>query len=382
MSKMLVKYLTPGITIARPILDDQGEVLIDSGHELCEEDIKGLVERRIVVVYVDKEDLFRLRGGVDHEDKERLLNSLQYKTPLIDDVPLLVSEATQKAAIEAVHNVIHNMQQGKPIDSGEAQDVVDDMVMEMMGNKDAMVNLIDIKTFDDYTFSHSVNVCALSVLIGVEMGLPAKLIKNYGVGALLHDVGKVEIQDEILNKTGALTDEEFLEMKQHPTFSRKILMQDKKISEISINIAYQHHEKVNGRGYPQGLAKNNIEFFARVAAIADVYDALTSDRIYRPKMEPYKAMKIILSGNGTHFDPDIVNVFVKHMSVYPVESIVKLSSSEIGIVIKANVSTLIAPIVRLLYDANGVKIHGKEEIDLSHDSRFVTGVLPESELPQ
>ncbi len=380
MSKMLVKYLTPGVTTARPIKDENDNVLFPRGHKLTEQDIQSLVERRIVLVFVDKEDLFQLRKKAQGDKEEPAAGSLQYKTPLIDDVQLLVSEDTQKAAIEAVHSVIGDMRSGKPLDSAQSQDVVDTMVLEMMANKDAMVNLIDIKTFDDYTFSHPVNVCALSILIAIEMGCSAEEIKVFGVGALLHDVGKVEIQDEILNKRGALTDEEFLEMKKHPVFSRNMLVQDKKISEQSINIAFQHHEKFNGAGYPQGLSGEQIDKFARVAAIADVYDALTSDRIYRPKMKPYEAMKIILSGNGTHFDPEVVKVFVKHMSVYPAESIVRLSSNEIAIVIKANENTLIAPVVRLIVDKNGNKVSNKEEINLSEDSRYICEALSESDL--
>jgi len=380
MSKMLVKYLTPGTTLLRPIKSTEGDILFDGGHSLSKEDIDTLVNQRIVVVFVEKEDLFALRGGHLKDDKERLLNELQYKNPLIEDIPIVVSEETQKAAIEAVHHVIGDMHSGNPIDSEQSQNVVDNMVSEMMANRGAMINLIDIRTFDDYTFSHSVNVCVLCVLIAIEMNLPEKVIREFGVGALLHDLGKVKIQDEILNKNGALTDEEFLEMKMHPTFSRELLLTDSKISEQSINIAHQHHEKVNGQGYPQGLVGEQIDIFARIAAIADVYDALTSDRIYRPKMEPYKAIKIILSGNGTHFDPKIVNVFVRHMSVYPVESIVRLSDGHIAIVIKANHNTSIAPQVRLISDANGNKISGKEEVDLCHDPRFISGVLSENDL--
>ena len=285
-----------------------------------------------------------------------------------------------KAAIKAVYSVLDDMRQGKPVDTAQSQEVVDTMVTEIMGNREAMVNLIDIRTFDDYTFSHSVNVAVLSILIAAKMGIKEKEIKEFGVGALLHDVGKVEIQDEILNKRGALTDEEFLEMKKHPVFSRQLLMQDGNISQKAIDIAYQHHEKFDGRGYPQGLKGENIALFARVAAIADVYDALTSDRIYRPKMEPYKAMKIILSGNGTHFDPKVVEVFVRHMSVYPIESMVNLSSGEVAIVIRASEHSLIAPVVRLLFDENGNKITSKEEIDLSKDQRYIRGVVLEGGL--
>ena len=215
--------------------------------------------------------------------------------------------------------------------------------------------MMDLKIFDDYTFHHSVNVTILSVITGISLGLNNSDLYKLGLGALLHDVGKVNIPKEVLNKSGKLDDKEFNIIKQHPVEGYKILKQNDEIPTTSYMVALHHHEKFAGKGYPEGKNGSDIHLYSRIASVADVYDALVSDRPYRKGFAPSEAMEFILGGSGTNFDRDIVTHFFKKVAPYPVGTEVILSDNRQGIVIENFEKYTLRPKVRITKE-NGADI--------------------------
>lgn len=287
---------------------------------------------------------------------------------------VVVSKKTQVVAFKAVSNMIHAVRSGHGIDVKQTQEVSEKLVEEVLQAPDAIMNLMDIKSFDDYTFTHNINVATICLLIGQAMGLSREDMNDLGAGGMLHDVGKLKIPLSILNKDGKLTDQEFAEMKSHPTYGYEILSKSKGISERARMIALQHHEKFQGGGYPKRLKGNEISLFARICAVADVYDALTTDRPYRVAMSPYEAMKILNAGIDNHFDPKILTAFVRKFSLYPAGSLVALNDGSYALVLKNNPSSVIRPVIKIVMDSSGRRLKERVEINLlEYKDLFIKG---------
>lgn len=287
---------------------------------------------------------------------------------------VIISKKTQVVAFKAVSDVIHQVRAGHGIDVKQTQDVSHTLIEEVLQAPDAIMNLMDIKSFDDYTFTHNVNVATISLLIGLTMGLSREDMEDLGTGGMLHDVGKLKVPLSILNKDGKLTDQEFAEMKSHPTYGYDILVKSKGISERARMIALQHHEKFQGGGYPKKLKGTEISLFARICAVADVYDALTTDRPYRVAMSPYEAMKILTAGMDNHFDPKVLGAFIRKFSLYPTGSLITLNDGSIALVLRNNPSSVIRPVLKIIFDSSGRRIHERVEVNLlEFKDLFITG---------
>ena len=287
---------------------------------------------------------------------------------------VVVSKKTQVIAFKAVSQVIHSVRAGHGIDVRQTQEVSEKLVEEVLQAPDAIMNLMDIKSFDDYTFTHNINVATISLLVGQAMGLTREEMNDLGVGGMLHDVGKLKIPLSILNKDGKLTDQEFAEMKSHPQYGYEILARSRGISERARMVALQHHEKFQGGGYPKRLKGNEISLFARICAIADVYDALTTNRPYRIAMTPYEAMKILNAGIDNHFDPKVLTAFVRKFSLYPAGSLVALNDGSFALVIKNNAGSVIRPVIKVLMDSSGRRLKDRVEINLTeYKDLFIKG---------
>lgn len=342
----------------------------------CEYDVEALMIRKDLYLRTDsgKEYVVNNFQITDINDVDNIVGFAESFALLFEKFPemktmiegenVAITKQTQVMAFKVVSTVVNSVRAGQPIDSGASKEVANELVNEIIQAPDAIINLVDIKSFDDYTFTHNINVATLSILIGQVMQIPKADLQELGTGALLHDVGKLKVSLAILNKDGKLTDAEFAEMKRHPTYGYEILCRSAEISERSRMVALQHHEKFKGGGYPKSLKGNDISMFARIAAIADVYDALTTDRPYRVAMTPYDAIKIIMSGVDTQFDPDILKHFIKRFSLYPNGSLVKLNDGSIGMVLKINQSAVLRPTIKILRDASGARAKGRVEVDL------------------
>jgi HD-GYP domain-containing protein (c-di-GMP phosphodiesterase class II) len=270
--------------------------------------------------------------------------------------------------------MIHSVRSGHGINTKQTNEVAEKLVEEVLQSPDAIMNLMDIKSFDDYTFTHNINVATICLLIGQALGMPKDEMNDLGSGALLHDVGKLKVPLSILNKEGKLTDQEFAEMRMHPSYGYEILTRSRGISERARMVALQHHEKFQGGGYPKRLKGNEISLFARICAIADVYDALTTDRPYRIAMSSYQAMKILNSGIDNHFDPKILGAFIRKFSLYPAGSMVALNDGSYALVLKNNAGSVIRPVIKIVMDSSGRRLKDRIEINLlEYKDLFIKG---------
>jgi putative nucleotidyltransferase with HDIG domain len=247
-------------------------------------------------------------------------------------------------------DLMQDVRLGKQVDPAKALPLVAEINASVLRNPGALLSLGRIKQADTYTFQHCVSVCALLVSFSHAMGLGAAEVQEAGLGGLLHDVGKMKIPTEVLNKPGRLTEEEFIIMKSHAALSRELLEGTPGISETVIRIASEHHEKMGGCGYPFGLSGDQISKYGRMAAIVDIYDALTSNRVYHKGMEPSEALKKLLEWSGDHLDGDLVQLFIRALGIYPVGSLVRLSNGKLAVVVEQQ-EDLLKPVVRVVFDA-------------------------------
>lgn len=272
-------------------------------------------------------------------------------------VPARVSQREEAAAAKlilgeaagVVDGLLHDVRLGRQLEPAKARPLVKAMHASVLRNSGALISLSRIKAADTYTFQHSVSICALLVSFAHALGMDAATVEEAGLGGLLHDVGKMKIPNEILNKPGKLTDEEFSIMKSHAALSRDLLMGVPGVSGMVIQIAGEHHEKMGGGGYPRGIAGDDISQIGRMTAIVDVYDALTSNRVYHKGMEPTEVLKKLLEWSGSHLDGALVQQYIRALGIYPVGSLVRLSGGRLAIVVEQS-EDLLRPTVRVIFD--------------------------------
>jgi putative nucleotidyltransferase with HDIG domain len=253
---------------------------------------------------------------------------------------------TESCMTQVFEDVTHN----RMIDLVTVKKIVNHTVDGILRNPDAHVSLTQLKDWDRYTAQHSINVCILALSMARHMGLPRHEMEMLGTGALLHDVGKLKTPLEVLNKPGKLTAEEFDLMKAHPVHGRELLEHRYGLPHMVADMAYSHHERAAGGGYPRGLNSNQISVWSKIVAIVDVYDAITSDRCYHKSMSPTEALTKMYGWRLTDFDPELLEQFIQCLGIYPVGTLVELTSGEVGIVISVNTTLRLRPMVSLILD--------------------------------
>ena len=246
---------------------------------------------------------------------------------------------------------IRHLKAGEPIDITPLAAVAEEMVDTMFTHGDAMLCLARIRAKDAYLMEHSMNVAILLANFGRYLGLDRSVLKELTLGGLLHDVGKIMTPDEVLNKPGKLTDEEFGVMRQHVVHSYDILSNTAGITPTMLEVAANHHERLDGTGYPQRLKGDQLSLYTRMSGIVDVYDAVTADRVYKQGMQPTQAFRILLKGINQHFDAELVTKFIKCMGVYPVGTLVQLSNQRLAVVMQRNEQQPLKPVVKVIYHA-------------------------------
>lgn len=246
---------------------------------------------------------------------------------------------------------IRHLKAGEPIDITPLAAVAEEMVDTMFTHGDAMLCLARIRAKDAYLMEHSMNVAILLANFGRYLGLERNVLKELTLGGLLHDVGKIMTPDEVLNKPGKLTDEEFGVMRQHVVHSYDILSNTAGITPTMLEVAANHHERLDGTGYPQRLKGDQLSLYTRMSGIVDVYDAVTADRVYKQGMQPTQAFRVLLKGIDQHFDAELVTKFIKCMGVYPVGTLVQLSNQRLAVVMQRNEQQPLKPVVKVIYHA-------------------------------
>lgn len=260
-----------------------------------------------------------------------------------------INQAIRKEAISNIHNLADNfIDSSKGVQKSDVEAIgvtTQELIDSLSSQKDILINIADIKMYDDYTFHHSLSVSIMSIAIGMELGLTNNMLNELGLAGLLHDIGKVAIPIEIINKPGKLTSDEFNTVKMHPVHAANHLKERNLVNDNIYRGIVGHHEKLDGSGYPNHLKGDEIHPYSRILAVADVYDALTSNRPYRIPSPPNEAIEFIMGGMGTHFDDRVVRAFLRKVAPYPAGSKVKLSNGEIAFVMKNYPDQPLRPLV-------------------------------------
>ncbi|MGE5544400.1 MAG: HD-GYP domain-containing protein [Bacillota bacterium] len=358
MRRVSTRYLQPGMTVARTIYSSNGKVLLAAGMRITPKYIKRLVEVGIASVYV----------------KDSLLGEL-------DNIPDVLSEKSRLETTQLVKDSFLALETNQRINIKAVREIVDSIIDELLANRDVLFHLTDIRSYDDYTFSHSVNVCLLALMTAITLGYDQLKMKELGIGALLHDIGKIRVSKEILTKPGQLTPEEHEVIRQHPQYGYEILRTYDDVPLLSAHVSLQHHERWDGKGYPRGLSGEQIHEHARIVAVADVYDALLADRPYRPAYSVNQAVTIISRMSKTYFQPRTVAALVSNIAVFPIGSVVMLSSGHVGVVVDVNKNAPTRPIIKVLFDQYSNQMLKPHEIDLTRlNTVFISKVLSDEEI--
>ena len=265
----------------------------------------------------------------------------------------------------AVMAMFGHARMGRALDTERCLPLVEDIAASVARNGGALISLARLKTHDDYTYMHSVAVCALMVALARQLGLADGAVREAGMAGLLHDLGKARMPLEVLNKPGKLSDTEFQLIKSHPERGHELLRQSGQASAVVLDVCLHHHEKIDGSGYPHGLAGEAIDLAARMGAVCDVYDAITSNRPYKRGWDPAESIARMAEWRRGHFDEKVFQAFVKSLGIYPTGSLVRLRSGKLAVVVEQHAAALTTPVVKAFFSTRSQMHFPPETIDLA-----------------
>lgn len=383
MREIPVEELKPGMRFDRPVYIDSNNILVGANVSIKESDIKRLMKWGITRI--------ETAGEMVATDDDIMLEKKIESMHLVDISAIVGSynnllkkrknliEVHRKACIEVdkVHTSIKNNEKFNTTGLGQA---LDEIIKLMGESSNIFLFLYGLDEGKNYLVVHSVNVTFYALLIAIALKYPPERMKELGLATLLIDAGMLKIPPYIMNKQSNLTDQEFNLVKTHPLHGYRALKQLGEVSEKVAVVCLQHHEQYDGRGYPRGLKGHEIDEYAKIASIADSYEAQITNRSYRKKQFFYHAMRNLLSSGVNKFDPVILKVFLSRMSVYPIGSLVKLNDGSVGIVIGSVPQKPLRPIVKLVFDATGKRISDTRIVNLLEEiSMYVIKALDEDE---
>jgi HD-GYP domain-containing protein (c-di-GMP phosphodiesterase class II) len=358
-----VKHLRPGVFVSRLDRPWLGTPFLLQGLRVRSWDQVEELSRCCSYVYIDPEYGDDLPEAVDparHVEE----TSAAIRVAALSHSPLAaypvefekeIGAATDlhRHATQFITGLLDDVRVGRSVNFGGAREVVEEMTQSVLRNPDALLLINQLRETDEYTALHSVRACVLMLAFGRYLGLQRPDLEALGLGGLLHDVGKMRVPAEILNKPGPLTEAEFEAMKAHVVEGVLLLEAVGNIPPGAIEVARCHHERYDGSGYPRGLRGKTLGLFGLIAGIVDVYDAVTSDRVYGQATTPYEALRYIYQQRGTHFDEELVLRFIQCIGIYPVGSCVQMNTGHIGLVISVHPNHRLKPTVLIVLDANG-----------------------------
>jgi HD-GYP domain-containing protein (c-di-GMP phosphodiesterase class II) len=338
------------------------EVWIDTG--------LGLDVNAGVVTHSQNEEVLKVESELTKIEqapqKTEALVSLQ--------IELIAAKKLHAKAKEAVVSIFSDVRMGNALKLDATISLVNDINRSIIRNPSALISLSRLKTADSYTYLHSVSVCVLMIALGRQLGMKDDMLKQAGIAGLLHDIGKVFIPDEVLNKPGKLTDEEFNIVKMHPLRGWGFLKDSGEVSDLIMDVCRHHHERVDGMGYPDKLSGEALTLFARMSAVCDVYDAITSNRCYKTGWEPAESIRKMAEWKNGHFDEVIFHAFVKTVGIYPTGTLLKLKSGRLGVVTDQSKKSLTMPIVKVFFSTRSNAHILQEIIDLSKSTDSIANL--------
>lgn len=359
MYKLSVDKIRQGMCVARNIYNAQGICLLSKGTVLDEIYIRRLQELGVFSVYI----------AVTKYDLDDAMSPLD-----------IVHDSTRIDAIKNIFQAFNNFQFNNYVELTPLKLAANNIIDDLRQNEWNMVQLNDVRMYDQYTFNHSVNVAVLATMIGVEIGYNQQQLDQLAIGALMHDVGKMFVPIPILNKPGRLNNDEFSIIRKHPQYGFNILLERMTMSDESMSVVLQHHESYDGSGYPNGLRGDSIAELARIVTIADVYDALTSDRVYKKAYLPSVAYRMMNGILVDHFDREIMEMFFRHVALYPAGAVVRLMSGGYAIVKEVNNDDTLRPKIEIVADKNRQAVKKRVLLDLrNYKKKMIDGVLEEKE---
>jgi putative nucleotidyltransferase with HDIG domain len=301
-------------------------------------------------------------------EKRSIADTFQYRSVYANETDAKQEHsnalATYKQARRLTRTLLDDLRFGTFIDADKVKSTVSDCMYSILRNPDALIWMSRMRNEDEYTAEHCLNVCILAIAFGRHLGMDEEELQKLGISGLLHDVGKMRVPPEILNKPEKLTEKEFSIIKAHSIHGRNLLMSSSGLPDIAIDVAYSHHEKVDGSGYPRKLSSAGISDFAKIVTIVDAYDAMTANRCYSKARPSTEALKIIFKDRGTHFDEKLALEFIKCVGLYPPGSLVELINGLVGIVLQTNQKYRHLPKIIVIKNLNGEL---KKEIVLDLD---------------
>ncbi|GMX63804.1 HD-GYP domain-containing protein [Paenibacillus elgii] len=359
MRLLPLSMVKPGMRLGKKIYNSDGLTLLGERVELTQALITRLGEHGVDFVYID-----------DPRTRDLIVHDVLTEETRLQAITEIRTSFRKMMEDQVKRKLVGQLQVGKAF-RGMMSMILDDLSQ----HKDAMIMLTNISLMDEYLFQHSLNVCIYATMLGMAHGYDREELMTLGLGALLHDVGKTQIPLELLRKKGKLSDIEYERIKHHTVFGFQFLKDEPNIPLLAAHCAFQHHERLDGSGYPRGLKGSEIHEYARWIGLVDSYDAMTTHRVYRSAMLPHQAMEILFAGSGTLYEPRQIALFRDKIAIYPIGVTVTLNTGETGVVVDLNANVPQRPVVRLLLDAEGQELKDTPEIDLSKMlSVMITGV--------
>ncbi|HOE90753.1 MAG TPA: HD-GYP domain-containing protein [Candidatus Cloacimonadota bacterium] len=379
IKEVLIKDVKLGMCLANDTTNNKNEVIYRKGfYFTSREQIIRLLDEGVKSILVNiTASLIDMRSSKQIEQSQEFVkkeNEALYKQ--VDEL-----DAEQEKVIDlyqssqnVINDLMNNARFGKALNLDVVQKQTIDVLNSIRKNELALLSLINLKNFDEYTYTHSLNVSILSAAFAWNLKFPEDQLISIGRGAFFHDIGKAKVPLSIVNKPGALSESEKRIMQMHPSYGEQIYNQEIITNEIERGIVTQHHESFDGSGYPHSLEGNRISKYASIVSISDFFDALTTVRSYRPEVHPSEVIQIIYSLSAKKFDPRVVNHFIKTIGIYPIGSLVELSNDQIAIVKAFSKENLLKPIVELLKVENGYLASQNKIVSLMESEVYVKSV--------
>lgn len=374
LKKITIQELTPGMNVVNLNLPWLSNPFLyaEEGLIKSQEQIDDIIAKGFLEVYIDTAEDTANEGETPVEVQAALPSKRAYThhdkipptTSIQEELP--IARQLYDNSVRFAKTAMQKLSLGNELPMDEAEGLISNVMESVTRNYNALSGLIKLRTRDEYTYTHCINVAVLAIILARQMGLNQDETRKIGLAGLFHDVGKIHIPNKILNSPRNLTPEEFEIMKEHPMLGLKNLDKNKIYPEVVHGIL-EHHEKLNGSGYPQGLKGDEISLVGKLLSVVDVYDALTSRRVYKDPMLPHQALSLMYSMRGQEFDENILEHFIISQGIYPVGSVVELNTGWRGTVVQISTEHPLMPQVALLRSPSGQKNYSGEIVDLSKE---------------